>query len=742
MRRNNARTPIMVALSGLLASLVVFISPGTATAAETIPEQLWPAVAANSYQMDQVTTSPQGEVTIGCYPLDSAAQDLTTYSATGAVVRQISRTSQIDGVNNCIKQPVVDKNGALYGTPVGGANLLAYQGNTLKWKYPHGCGATPTRPTIGADGNIYFIGGNQRLIGLTPNVPTGQSQPAKVLDVPVNGYCGGNIRAYKHGLTIGEASTLIYYSYSGMNLGSPPGNYWGDRSYPIDADGRLFYPTLVSGTTTSLNISAYDPSKKTVLWTKLASTTGSNVSNFYASLPIPGGGVVVVFRQQKMVSDSVPASPSEVVYAIVSLSPSGLKLWTKQLSSMDTEGNSSSAPRLSADTKGNVVLVRPWRKPGTTTDRFEFVTLDVFNAASGDAVTTTKVMSGNSDEASGAYGYALQQAGTAVPIGPEGVYVNAHACAPTFCPTTNYKLYAFKVAGLGMDYPRGTVLSAAPRPTGYLALGDSFSSGEGVTPFAANTDIPGVNTCHRSDKAYPRLIAGSSAKIPSLGSDGFRACSGAVTQNITDVPQWNEGTQLDLWPDSTTKVVTLSIGGNDIGFSAFGQECFWRTCDSSTTIYTNTMSKINNDLPGKLEATYKKILQYAPNAKIYVVGYPHVVGVKTTTTANDSRCPYLQDGSTKWADARAARDVVTQLNVKIKAKVDAVRALSAGNLRLSYVPFDGTGSPFKGHEVCGTSVSWFQNVDQALFNSAYVFHPNDLGQSGYSVGVGAAINAG
>src|SRR5690606_8987166 len=95
------------------------------------------------------------------------------------------------------------------------------------------------------------------------------------------------------------------------------------------------------------------------------------------------------------------------------------------------------------------------------------------------------------------------------------------------------KVFPVKVKGLGLDYPRGAVLTSTPRPTTpYLALGDSFSSGEGVEPFELGTNQAGYNLCHRSEDAYPRLISGTSAKIPSLGSGGFRACSGAVTENI------------------------------------------------------------------------------------------------------------------------------------------------------------------------------------------------------------------
>jgi lysophospholipase L1-like esterase len=333
--------------------------------------------------------------------------------------------------------------------------------------------------------------------------------------------------------------------------------------------------------------------------------------------------------------------------------------------------------------------------------------------------------------------------------GPDTLYFFG-VCKGTCATYSETKLYPIKVMGLGMDYPRGAVLARTQRPaTPYRAYGDSFSAGEGVEPFEAGTATPNLNTCHRSDYAYPRLIAGTSAKIPSLGSNGFRACSGAVTSNITDAPQWNEGTQLDLpaWPDSSTQLVTLTIGGNDIKFGALGTACVTASCAVGSSAYNASLNEINNVLPAKLEATYKKILQQTPNAKVYVLGYPQVIANKAASDAFDSRCFYMHDSNNTtnpWADVQGARDIVTKLNEKIKDQVNAVRVLNADYYqRLKYVPLDEPGSPFNGHEVCGTaSSSWFQNVDQALNGVEYVFHPNKAGYEGYATVAGAAINAG
>jgi hypothetical protein len=224
---------------------------------------------------------------------------------------------------------------------------------------------------------------------------------------------------------------------------------------------------------------------------------------------------------------------------------------------------------------------------------------------------------------------------------------------------------------------------------------------------------------------------------------GFYACSGAETKHITTVSQYNEGTQLSHL-DANTKVVTLTIGGNDIGFTAFGQACYLSTgtCAIGSVAYNDTLNKINNELPGKLSATYQAILNAAPNAQIYVLGYPHVAPVKTGSELGDNRCPYLHNSGTSapWADAQSARDIVSRLNDKIETKVNDVRAMNAGNTRLHFVNVNGNDSPFKGHEVCSTGDSFFQNIDQAAFDPAYVFHPNQHGQEAYAQLVAQALS--
>lgn len=226
--------------------------------------------------------------------------------------------------------------------------------------------------------------------------------------------------------------------------------------------------------------------------------------------------------------------------------------------------------------------------------------------------------------------------------------------------------------------------AAAPS---YVALGDSYSSGVGTRSYTAES-----GSCQRSNSAYPKLVAAQ--KGYSLT---FKACSGATTATVTSG-------QLSALT-SSTKYVTISVGGNDAGFTGVLTECAkpgWASncdgrIDTARTFITNT-------LPGRLGTLYASIKSKAPNAVVVVVGYPRLF--------MGEDCNAL----TWFSPAEETRlnSTADLLNSKLAA------AASAKGFK-----FANPTSRFTGHAVCD-SPEWLNGLSNPVTDS---YHPNKLGHS-------------
>ncbi|QQG50552.1 MAG: SGNH/GDSL hydrolase family protein [Candidatus Saccharibacteria bacterium] len=759
--QKSRRTPVLLSLLSLLASLMILIPSGVANAAESIPTLQWPSVTIGATDGSPVT-SPNGDITVPCQP-GSSGSDLVTYGATGQLVRQIDRTTVVDGVPNCITAPTADKNGHVYGRPYGkvgstwkfGANLLAYNGNTLKWKYPLACSSGVPSYEVGANGNIYSTArmsdGSVHLIGLSPEVAVGQTEPTKVLDISIPTNCTTILRTYKDGVVVHAQSGghALYYSYGGKFLGQATiGSLWDEK---IDAEGRLFVASVMSsGGVQGYGVSRYDPNKGDVRWTAAASTTGAAVNDITLS-PLPGGAVAALITEQKMLSGGLPASPTVWVKTLVVINAAGVKVYSEQLENTYAGGTFGNG-YLASESGGKVVVTRelavntglsnPTTVPG--------VAVRVFDPSS-NTWTYSQGIIGDLTKSGGPSGYKLESMDliASQPVN-NTLYVRAE-CTNN-CDGSK-KLFAVAVTGMGTSYPQGDILvantPAQPAPGAYVALGDSYSSGEGVEPFEDGSDTS-ADKCHRSELAYAKLVSRNPKVKADLTTGEFAACSGAKTEHVQLTPTPNDPPTYNTEPlqvtnlNVNTKVVTITIGGNNIGFVDFGTACAnpTSTCRIGSSAHTTAVGKINNELPSELEDTYRKILDEAPAAQVYVLDYPQVAPIKTTGDPQDPRCSYLYDSGYDstgtipmyWADAQAARDVVTKLDDKIADVVDTVRGINTDySQRLHYVSVNENGSPFDGHTVCADpESSYFHNLDQWAGHPAYTLHPNEYGQQAYA----------
>lgn len=295
------------------------------------------------------------------------------------------------------------------------------------------------------------------------------------------------------------------------------------------------------------------------------------------------------------------------------------------------------------------------------------------------------------------------------------------------------RLVKFDLPGIGMDYPRNRILNVTPPSSSeleYVALGDSFSSGEGVEEGATLFIPPSdTNGCHRSLSAYPMLLNQDATLNLNLSPENFRACSGATTQAVRDGRNGEPG-QLDS-VSSATDVITITVGGNDVNFGDFVRTCLQPDtggCAEGTQVYNSTMFAIDNLLPSSLADLYAAIQSRltAGNsaASVYVVGYPFVV------RAGDESCSVLDQLGTD--EQQAAELVTVALNRSI---LEAVANLS--DPRFKYVdPLQST-SPFEGHDMCGPD-PYFINFCFCQ-NPDYTAHPNRRGQEAYAQLIRAAM---
>jgi lysophospholipase L1-like esterase len=236
----------------------------------------------------------------------------------------------------------------------------------------------------------------------------------------------------------------------------------------------------------------------------------------------------------------------------------------------------------------------------------------------------------------------------------------------------------------------GAVSAHASQPAaagGYVALGDSYSSGVGAGSYdSASGD------CKRSTKAFPPLWAAANA--PS--SFHFTACSGARTGDVLAG---------QLGPlSSTTGLVTITVGGNDAGFADVMTTCVLQTDSACVSRINTAKAYVDSTLPGQLDNVYSAIRSKAPNARVVVLGYPRFYKLGTA-------CLGLSETKRK-----AVNDASDHLNAAL-AKRAADHGFAWGDVRPT----------FTGHEICSGS-SWLHSVNWLNIGESY--HPTAAGQSG------------
>lgn len=233
--------------------------------------------------------------------------------------------------------------------------------------------------------------------------------------------------------------------------------------------------------------------------------------------------------------------------------------------------------------------------------------------------------------------------------------------------------------------------SAADR---YVALGDSYSSGTGTGSYTLDSG------CQRGTSAYPYLASRQRPNTDLV----FVACSGATTSSLMS-------SQIAS-VTAATRLVSVTIGGNDAGFSSVITSCVTIGC---STAVANARTFIQNQLPARLDTVYSAIRAQAPGARVAVLGYPRLFGASGcfSTTGIDS------------GERTALNSMADLLRDTIRA-----RALAYGFSFVDAIPV------FASHPVC--SSEWINGLN--IIRTSESFHPNRPGHSsGYTPMVRSVI---
>ncbi|WP_256989522.1 SGNH/GDSL hydrolase family protein [Rhodococcus sp. 05-2254-6] len=258
-------------------------------------------------------------------------------------------------------------------------------------------------------------------------------------------------------------------------------------------------------------------------------------------------------------------------------------------------------------------------------------------------------------------------------------------------------------------------------PLNYVALGDSAASGPRIP------EQVGAPGCQQSDSNYPHVLAEDLA----VGSFVDVTCSGAVTENIVSTVQGTSSGEVPVQLDALTPetdLVTVTIGGNDIGLVSTAVQCLTFADTPATNVCrdrltaggVDSVAAAIEDAAPSWGAMLDAVADRAPDARILVVGYG--------TYLPDGGCfptqPMLPE------DADYIQGSITAMNEALKQQADEHGA-----------EFVDTEALSVGHDVCvAADQRYFEGVVPQ--NPAAPLHPTAAGMAAIGAAVASAVRAG
>lgn len=330
---------------------------------------------------------------------------------------------------------------------------------------------------------------------------------------------------------------------------------------------------------------------------------------------------------------------------------------------------------------------------------------------------------------------------------------------------SNFTLDGTGVQDIAWDAVAVQPLPSKPRHF-LVALGDSYSSGEGTGDYTRVSDQYGDdkawrNSCRRSGHAWSQqaTIPGAPGTVASLTAQHhqnidaqFVACSGARAHNLMSpsllsggawqgepaVGQYGEISQLDQGSLNTnTTAVMLSIGGNDARFTKIGMSCAtgidcsapdYRMEGDDKPLGEKQEELINGYVRQSIQEVVRQVRLRAPNAAIFVMGYPHLF---------DTPCQYavVLPPSIPFGFSPTETQFLNGLSDKMVSVLpsDAANRVYGMDAR----------SEFADHNICGSSEAYLHAArvgdtsvdddgDPKQFSSMETLHPTRAGNQAYA----------
>lgn len=198
-------------------------------------------------------------------------------------------------------------------------------------------------------------------------------------------------------------------------------------------------------------------------------------------------------------------------------------------------------------------------------------------------------------------------------------------------------LIAVAVAALALAPGASAAPPAATAGKTYVAMGDSYAAGFGLPLPSTPTGQP-VPGCAQTTLDYPRQVAANlGLQITDV------TCSGATTtdfyspQNVTGP---RPPAQLDVFKTVQPDLITITIGGNDLGFTTIARTCLAASdkgpiysnvnYSSCQAYYQSSAGQSSNpynlltSVAAKVKQAIAAVQAAAPKAKIVVIAYPAI----------------------------------------------------------------------------------------------------------------------